>query len=96
MAMPVTAQSRKRGISFFKIFPLTGLNKNNNQNRPVATKTLIRFKPKGKMSDGEISLTMLKLTPNKKLAVSRAIWAFAFGKEDMNGAKVDDPKNQIQ
>ena len=83
MAIPVMAQRKKRGTSFFRIIPFEGRNKNKSQNKPVATSTRIRFKPKGKISEGEISLTMLKLTPNKKLAVSRAIWAFVLGEEVM-------------
>ena len=97
MAMPVTAQMKNRGMSFFNIFPFNGRNKNNIQNKPVVTNTLIRFRPNGKISVGDINLTILKLTPNKKLAVRMAICAFAFGDEVIKiVAKVDDPKTQTQ
>jgi hypothetical protein len=43
-----------------------------SQKRKTVTPTRIRFKPKGFISEGEIYFTILKLIPNKRLAVSTA------------------------
>lgn len=71
-ATPVNAQSKKRPISFLSMPALDGFKLYSNQNKAAATLTRIRFKPNGLMSDGEMYLTILKLTPNNKLVNSTA------------------------
>ena len=73
MAMPVTAQNRKRGMSFIRIPPFFGRNKKISQNKLTVTTTRIRFSPKGRISDGDIVFTTLKLIPNNKLAAINAV-----------------------
>lgn len=88
-AIPVSAQSINRTISFGWIFCLTGLKKNKTHNNKDATAARTRFKPNGCMSPLFIRcFTSEKFIAKKRFVPAKAKCAFVEGCKEVIFANI--------